>query len=179
MRPTKSSKHIARSSAVVAAAILAHSLASAATFKSSFPCQMPELRQAILQQVNAVRARGYNCGGENFNAAQPVSWNDQLLSAATGHSVDMAENNYFDHRSPHGVKPSQRVSASGYKWRGVAENIAAGSFTTRTVMKGWLDSPGHCKNIMDPAYHEIGVACVAKPGTTYGEYWTMVLGRRR
>jgi uncharacterized protein YkwD len=146
-------------------------------FKGS-PCNVPQLRESILQQVNALRARGYNCGGESFKSARSLSWNDKLVVAAAGHSQDMAENNYFSHTNLRGVKAPVRVDAVGYKWTGVAENIAAGMFTTNTVMDGWMGSPGHCRNIMNPSYNEIGVACIARPGTVYGEYWTMVLGRR-
>jgi uncharacterized protein YkwD len=179
MRPTNSTKVIARCAAVLAGTVLIHSLATAATYFKASPCRQPGLREAILQQVNAVRARGYDCGGERFGGARPVAWNTQLVSAANGHSLDMAENNFFDHRNLRGEKPSQRVDAAGYKWRGVAENIAAGMFNSNTVMKGWMDSPGHCRNIMDPSFTEIGVACMGKAGSYYGEYWTMVLARRR
>ncbi|HVZ43985.1 MAG TPA: CAP domain-containing protein [Ramlibacter sp.] len=177
MRPTNTAKTLARSSAVIAAAVLVHSFAAAATFKAS-PCSVPGMREAIVQQVNAVRARGGNCGGDAFGPAQPVAWNQQLVSAASGHSADMAENNYFDHVSRAGSHPADRVEAAGYHWRSVAENIAAGQFDTNGVMKAWMESPGHCSNIMDPKYSEIGVACVQNPGSYYGGYWTMVLGRR-
>ena len=147
-------------------------------FKASSPCAVPGMREAILQQVNAVRARGYDCGGERFGAARSLGWNQQLVSAASGHSQDMAENNYFDHRSLTGTHAQERVDAVGYKWGSVGENIAAGQFTAQTVMAGWMNSPGHCKNIMNPRYSEIGVACVQRAGTVYGDYWTMVLARR-
>ncbi|MBI5277505.1 MAG: CAP domain-containing protein [Burkholderiales bacterium] len=159
--------------------MLIHSFALAGGIFKASPCQEPALREAILQQVNTIRSRGYNCGGQAFGSAQAVNWNSQLVGAASGHSADMAENNYFDHQNLRGQKAQHRVDAVGYKWRGVAENIAAGQFSTRTVMQGWMDSPGHCKNIMDPSYNEIGVACIEKPGSYYGEYWTMVLARRR
>jgi len=178
MRPTKSTQAVARSSAIVAAAFLVHSFAQAGGVFKAAPCEMPGMRQAVLQHVNQVRARGFDCGGEAFGPAQPVAWNDQLVSAAAGHSEDMAEHNYFAHENLRGVRAPQRVDAVGYKWRSVGENIAAGAFTARTVMSGWMDSPSHCRNIMNPKYTEIGVACIAKPGTTYGEYWTMVLARR-
>ena len=55
---------------------------------------------------------------------------------------------------------------------------AAGDSTAQGVMQGWLQSPNHCRAIMDPAFAEMAVACMARPGTTYGTYWTMVLGRR-
>lgn len=175
MRFPKSS---VRASAVVAVALLAQAVAVAGTMKFSTPCEVPGLREAILQQVNAVRARGSSCGPQRYGAAGALGWNDRLVFAASGHSRDMAERNFFDHRSPSGTEPAQRVDAAGYKWRSVAENIAGGEFDVRGVMQGWMNSPGHCSNIMDPRFTEIGVACVARQGSYYGGYWTMVLARR-
>ena len=43
--------------------------------------------------------------------------------------------------------------------------------TEKSVIEGWIKSPGHCKNIMNPAYKEIGAA-------RKGNYWTLVLGAR-
>ena len=60
----------------------------------------------------------------------------------------------------------------------MAENIAAGDTDAQAVMRSWLGSASHCVNIMDPVHQEIAVTCVARPGTTYGTYWTMVLARR-
>ena len=165
--------------AAAAAVFLAHSCAIAASPYKSAPCEVPGMRELILQQVNAVRARGYNCGGQRFSAAQPVAWNGQLYSAAATHSRDMAENNYFAHASQRGDQAEERVSAVGYNWGSVGENIAAGQqYTADTVVGGWLGSTGHCRNIMDPDFKEVAVACIARPVTTYGSYWTMVLGRR-
>lgn len=176
MRPTKST--IARGAAVVAAAFLVQSFAQAASAFKTAPCDVPQLRQSILQQVNTVRARGYNCGGQTFGSARAVNWNDQLFSAAAVHSMDMADHNYFSHRSLKGARALERVDAQGYKWSSVGENIAAGNTDVPGVMQNWLNSPEHCKAIMEPGYADIAVACMARPGTTYGTYWTMVLARR-
>jgi uncharacterized protein YkwD len=161
----------------LAVALLSHAVASAAVIKAK-PCDVPGLSGAILQEVNQVRAQGYRCGGQAFGVARPVSWNPQLQAAAAGHSQDMAENNYFEHRNLRGEQPAQRVDAAGYRWRSVAENIAAGDTNVQAVMKSWLNSAGHCMNIMDPASQEIGVTCMTRPGTAYATYWTMVLARR-
>jgi uncharacterized protein YkwD len=45
-------------------------------------------------------------------------------------------------------------------------------------MNGWLASEGHCNNIMESSFNDVALACVSQPGTTYGKYWTMELGRR-
>jgi uncharacterized protein YkwD len=161
----------------LALALLWNGVASAAVIKAK-PCEVPGLREAILQQVNQVRANGYRCGSQSFGAARAVNWNAQLQAAAAAHSQDMAENNYFEHRNLRGEQPAQRVDAAGYRWRSVAENIAGGDTNVQAVMKSWLNSAGHCVNIMDPGYQEIAVTCMARPGTAYATYWTMVLARR-
>jgi uncharacterized protein YkwD len=168
-----------RIAAVAVAGVLFQGFAFAASPYKSAPCEVPGMRELILQQVNAARARGYDCGGQRFAAARPVAWNGQLYSAAVAHSRDMAENNYFSHASPRGDQAEQRVESVGYHWGSVGENIAAGErYTADTVVGGWLGSTGHCRNIMDADFNEVAVACISRPGTTFGSYWTMVLGRR-
>jgi uncharacterized protein YkwD len=177
MRLTSTITRSAGAAVLLAGLTLAHTVASAGVFKAS-PCNVPALRESILQQVNAIRARGYTCGGQTFGAARPVIWNDKLHSAADVHSRDMAENNYFSHKSLSGTRAYQRVEAQGYQWADVGENIAAGDFDTSGVMQSWLASPSHCKAIMEPAYAEMAVSCASRRGTTYGNYWTLVLARR-
>jgi uncharacterized protein YkwD len=173
------SRSIARVSGAVLMSVLAlHAGLAAATGPGDATCNIPGAREAILQQINAVRARGADCGGQRFGAARPVGWNEQLFSAADVHSRDMAQYNYFSHESLRGTQAYQRVQAQGYRWKSVAENIAAGQFTVGGVMDAWMRSEGHCRNIMDPAFTEVAVSCVTRAGTTYGGYWTMVLARR-
>ena len=165
--------------ATVSAVFLAQSFALAASPYKSAPCEVPGMRELILQQVNAARAAGYTCGGQRFSPTAAVSWNGQLYSAAVEHSRDMAENNYFSHADRRGGQAEHRVDAVGYKWGAVGENIAAGDrYTADTVVGGWLASTEHCRNIMDPDFRELAVACIARGGSTYGSYWTMVLGRK-
>ena len=52
---------------------------------------------------------------------------------------------------------------AGYVWRSVGENVAAGQPDAETVVKAWLDSPGHCENIMSPNFREMGVAFATAP----------------
>ncbi len=130
--------------------------------------------------VNAARAAARSCGDQNFAATKPLTWNDKLFTAAALHSLDMAQNNYFDHNSRDGTRFSQRITAAGYSWSTAGENIAAGQPTISSVMQGWLQSPGHCKNIMNPNFKEIAVACVkGLPSSSYSKYWTMELASPR
>ena len=71
------------------------------------------------------------------------------------------------------------VRAVGYKEKLVGENIAYGPESLDEVMRGWLDSPGHCENIMDPRFAEMGLALAAGQGARHGLYWVQVLAQPR
>ena len=142
-------------------------------------CQLPDFRNSLLQAINAARAVARSCGGTAMPAVAPLAWNDALFSAAARHSTDMAVNNYFSHTGLDGRSAAQRITAEGYAWSWVGENIAAGQTSVSTVMSGWLASAGHCANIMRAEYQDVGVSCVQRSGTTYGRYWTMTLARPR
>ncbi len=79
----------------------------------------------------------------------------------------MGEENYFSHDSPGGPCGNDfvdRVEAAGYTgWMTLGENIAAGQTTPQEVVAGWMDSDGHCSNIMEPAFTEIGVGLAQVP----------------
>ncbi len=115
-----------------------------------------------------------------FAPTEPVTWNSPLTQAAAGHSQDMVARNYFSHTSADGRTLVDRVTATGYSWSSLGENIAAGYPSVNAVVDGWIASDGHCANLMNPAFRDIGLACV--PGTssnTYKTYWTLDLGKPR
>ena len=143
--------------------------------------QPRRLSRDVLARINQVRASGADCGVDGvFGAAAALAWNDKLTAAAEGHSQDMAAKNYFSHTSADGRTLADRVNASGYAWSSAGENIAAGYSTVNAVMDGWIASPGHCANLMNAGFTEVGVVCVpGRAGTTYSTYWTMDLGRPR
>lgn len=144
-------------------------------------CNLPDFTNAVMARVNQWRASGANCGSEgSFGPAPALAWNNLLTQAATGHSQDMAANNFFSHTGSNNSSLADRIDAVGYSWSSIGENIAAGQTTVNQVVDGWIASPGHCANIMNPAFVHVGVACV--PGTastTYRTYWTMDLGKPR
>ena len=121
--------------------------------------------------VNSYRETGCNCGGTFFPAVNPVVWNDTLELAAEIHSVDMDSNNFFSHTGSDGSSPSQRVSRVNYPWRTVGENIARGQPTERLVVEAWINSPGHCRNIMNGSFEEMGVA-------EQNLFWTQIFARK-
>ena len=56
----------------------------------------------------------------------------------------------------HGTNFAGRISAAGYNWRSAGENIATGYATPRSVVAAWMASTGHCQNILNPSYRNIG-----------------------
>jgi len=135
----------------------------------------PILATRALQLVNNVRARGTRCGNELFGPAPPVALSSTLVGAAFGHADDMATNNYFEHEDLQGKSPSDRVRATGYREKLVGENIAYGPKSIDEVVQGWLDSPGHCENIMDPRFVEMGLGYATSHDSKHALYWVQVL----
>lgn len=132
------------------------------------------VRGRILVLANEARARARRCGSRQFSAAQPLRLNDTLTRAALAHSRDMADHSNMAHEGSDGSTPAQRVTRVKYKWRVVGENVAAGPTTADEVMTGWLASPHHCENLMDPRFSELGVGFVFDPDSESGVYWTQV-----
>lgn len=125
----------------------------------------------LLQLVNGVRKTGCKCGDTWYAPAPALTWNAQLEKAAQAHSRDMSRNNYFSHTGQDGSTAGSRMQDAGYQWRNYGENIAAGWTTEQEVITGWLHSTGHCKNIMNKDFREMGVART-------GNLWTQDFGTR-
>jgi uncharacterized protein YkwD len=98
-----------------------------------------------------------------------------LRAAARGHSQDMHARGYFDHNSPDGKEPWDRIKASGYVGasRGFAENIAKGYATAQAVVDGWMNSPGHRANILNCSLKAVGIGVEYGSG---GPWWTQDFG---
>jgi uncharacterized protein YkwD len=132
--------------------------------------------KALLAQVNAARAKPRLCGRQRFAAARPLTWNAALGAAAQGHSKAMAYGNYFAHQDPDGVTTYDRAKAAGFRGRQIGENIAAGQGSPSKAMTGWLASPGHCANLMNPMFTQVGAGFASEARSDEGVYWTMVFG---
>jgi hypothetical protein len=133
------------------------------------------LPDRVLDLVNAARERGRRCGKHYFPAVAPVRLSMTLDAVAQQHAADMAQRGYFDHIDRAGRTPADRVKAAGYHERLVGENIAYGPTSVEEVMAGWLASPGHCENIMDPRFAEMGLALAPGAARPHGQYWVQLL----
>ncbi|MDO9408351.1 CAP domain-containing protein [Patulibacter sp.] len=94
--------------------------------------------------------------------------------AAQRYAEDMATRGFFAHESPEGTDPGQRLTIAGFGWSAFGENIAAGQRTAREVMTAWLDSKGHCENLMTPMFTVAGFGIAAGFD---GPYWVQEFAR--
>ncbi len=131
----------------------------------------------VLRLVNQARGVTRKCGSSKYKATRPLRWDSTLAKVATSHSRDMANHDYFSHDSRNGTSAFQRIKKSGYRYSSAGENIAAGFRTPASVVKAWLKSPSHCRNLMNRNYDELGVGFAT--GGTYGTYWTQDFGNPR
>lgn len=112
----------------------------------------------VVRLVNIQRAQ---------NGLKPLTSDWQLARVARYKSQDMHDKKYFSHTSPTYGSPFDMMRAFGLTYRTAGENIALGYSTPAAVMNGWMNSPGHRANILNPSFTKIGVGYVAD-----GHYWT-------
>jgi len=135
-------------------------------------------KDTMLAVVLAARANSRMCGNTSHEPTTTVTWNPLLAQAAFNHVQDMEAFNFFSHEGSDGLGVSSRADGVGYNWQAIGENIAAGQLDIEEVQQGWLDSPGHCRNIMNPVFSEVGAACIGSEDTDYGTYWAVVFGNQ-
>ena len=115
------------------------------------------------------------------NGRKPLVIDQNLEKAADDHSKNMAQQDFFSHTGKDGSRPWDRAEDAGYESRFVGENIAAGYRTPEDVVQGWIDSPGHRANMLNPDYNEIGLGYYFQQNDTgsvnYNSYWTQVFGK--
>ncbi|WP_214322827.1 CAP domain-containing protein [Nonomuraea sediminis] len=120
--------------------------------------------QQILTLTNAERAK-VGCG--------PLRMESQLQAAAQAHADDMAARDYYSHTSLDGRSPGDRITATGYGWRGWGENIYRSPKSPEEAMRGWMDSSGHRANILNCSYKDIGVGVNLSAN---GPWWVQDFG---
>ena len=132
-----------------------------------------ELERVMLREVNAARLSGQDCGAKgDFTPAAELELEPHLSAAAQAHADDMRAKDYFSHTAPDGSTVGTRVTRTGYRWSRVGENIAQGYKNVDEVMAGWLESDGHCANLLNPGFSELGVG-------KSGDYWVQVFAKAK
>ncbi|MDD2500484.1 MAG: CAP domain-containing protein [Geobacter sp.] len=138
---------------------------------ASQPDTTPVNPSAFLALVNKARAEARRCGSRAFKAVHPLQWQSKLAAAAAVHARDISSKGEFSHTGSDGSQVSDRARREGYDYRAVGENIAMNPMGIAATVESWLDSPGHCANIMNPDFTELGAAIE-------GSYSVMVFGKR-
>ncbi len=121
------------------------------------------LEEAVFKAANRARLD---------HGVRALAWDDRLYRAARAHGEDMLRRGYFGHQGPGGPSPTERLWRAGVYALKVAENLyeldgpyLPGDFASRAV-DGWLRSPGHRRNLLDPGFDRTAVAVLAQ-GTRY------------
>ncbi|HTJ47663.1 MAG TPA: CAP domain-containing protein [Kofleriaceae bacterium] len=148
------------------------------TNADTWPAEWVAFEDGVFELVNQRRAAGATCGGVAYPPAPPLTLDTHLRQAARCHSLDMATHDYFSHTSQDGRSPWDRIAAAGYTGFGNAENIAAGQANAASVMDTWMNSAGHCTNIMSTSSNEIGIGYAYDASADYDRYWTQDFGER-
>merc|ERR1712194_107059 len=125
-----------------------------------------------------LRKRGYRCpGGRSFAASPDMDetflFDCRLWAAARFWSSEMGGQNFFSHVRGNS-NPCSRTSDYGLPACG--ENIAAGNGDAAATLQQWMESDGHCVNMMNPEYNRFAVGYVQTPGSQWTHYWTQSLG---
>ena len=133
---------------------------------------IPQVEIQIVEMTNRVRAE------QKLAAVKP---NAELGAAARAYAAFLAKSGTFSHTAD-GHEAGDRITAAGYKWCQVGENLAlaqssngfkSAELATKAV-EGWLNSPGHRQNLMQPHMTEIGVG-VARAADKDPKYITVQL----
>ena len=142
-------------------------LGNAAQAASS--CVTPPDVNALATEI----AAGLNAS-RRANGEAPLRYNRKLSRAAMTHACDMLVNDFFDHRGSNGSDLQVRVRQAGYNNCIAAENIAWGYPRPEQIITGWMNSPGHRRNMLHPRLEEFGVGITQGPR---GPYWVLVVGK--
>ncbi|CAN5201339.1 hypothetical protein BH18GEM1_BH18GEM1_19000 [soil metagenome] len=126
------------------------------------------LRSEMLTSVSAERRKARRL---------PLRIDGRLERAAQRHADDMLARGYYGHETPEGVGPRERAAAAGYEGAGIGENLAQGQYSVEEVMDGWMKSPGHRRELLEPSFSHVGFGFAhGRNGRGYQTYWVQLFG---
>jgi uncharacterized protein YkwD len=189
MQPSAKRPHVAASGAPAAGSSLEATVAKVL----ATPCantqltpeagNLPAVRAAVLCLVNRQRAE---------HGVGPLVTQPSLERAAEAHVQEMIDLDYFEHISPSGLTPVQRIREDGYitdpqAGYVIGENLAWGTFnlsTPEAIVAAWIASPEHLANILEAEYRDTGIGVITAvpallsggaPGATYAQEFGVIV----
>ena len=135
---------------------------------------LSSLELSTIDQINRVRVA---------HGLVPLKLNRALFESASAHCSDMVASGYFSHSTASGIGIGPRIEAfyrpGGHTLYAVGENIlwANGSISSAGTVANWMRSPEHRRNLLDPAWRQIGLAALSAhsaPGVFGGHDVTVV-----
>jgi uncharacterized protein YkwD len=124
--------------------------------------EIESLENQCFDEVNKIR---------RLRGLRPFELDENLLEVARDYSRRMAEERFFSHVDPEGRTVKQRIEQARISWSMVGENLAYAKGSINPVaasMGGWMDSPGHRGNILDPDFRLTAIGVwISSNGTVY------------
>lgn len=136
----------------------------------------------VFTLINTARSTTQQCGTKTMPPVQPLAYDANIGQAAQLHAEDMAAKNYFEHVSLDGRSFVDRINATSYDGSPAGENIAMGFQSAADVVNGWLASPGHCTNLMDADFDDVGLGLASVTDPRYSTpttFWVQDFGYAR
>lgn len=130
----------------------------------------------FLTRVNQARNTGYKCGDKYYPATSPLKLDELLSKASRLHAEDVFKNPGIGHRGSDGSSPTERAQRAGYRFP-VGENLTNLSDRPEDAAESLLGSPGHCANIMNPDFNEMGLGYFIDATRMPGIVWVQKLSR--
>jgi uncharacterized protein YkwD/uncharacterized membrane protein required for colicin V production len=125
-------------------------------FTVKHPVARPDLELKMLYLINDERRR---------RGLDTLQYDPEMTTVARRHSADMFARSYFSHYTPEGLSPFDRMQKEGIHFIAAGENVAIAP-TLSIAHKGLMNSPGHRDNILNRAFHRVGIGIM--DGSIYG-----------
>ena len=153
--------------------------AAAAFAGDVLSCGAAPSAEAAMRRLNEIRMRGAACRAGTTSTAAPITWSESLAAAAKVQAGEMARLHRMGHLDSQNRGLADRLHAMGYRYSLAVENVGVGYASLEEVVDAWLESEGHCENLMNAGVLEFGLACIdagAADAPAERRYWTLVLG---
>ena len=124
----------------------------------------------VMTKINILRSSGSICGQEKLPPVGPLQWDNNLYAVSKQYANYMNKYDHFDHLSRNGEDLGDRLDRYGYKWQKIGENLGYGYDDFNKVLDAWIESPTHCKMLMDPDVTHMGMS-------KKGKYWAQSFAR--